>query len=110
MYCWYVRLFGVELSTYEIERKYIINKNSFIISAKRPPVEETASFLQSLIASHGPNYLVNTSFGFTDVLCNKLSNKINLHQQHIFLIYRKNCLVVKHVMHWVHWVVSNASQ
>lgn len=27
------------------------------ISAKRPPVEETASFLQSLIASHGPNYL-----------------------------------------------------
>lgn len=25
--------------------------------AKRPPVEETASFLQSLIASHGPNYL-----------------------------------------------------
>lgn len=27
------------------------------ISAKRPPVEETASFLQSLLASHGPNYL-----------------------------------------------------
>ncbi|XP_004524089.2 IDLSRF-like peptide [Ceratitis capitata] len=26
-------------------------------AAKRPPVEETASFLQSLIASHGPNYL-----------------------------------------------------
>ena len=26
-------------------------------SAKRPPVEETASFLQSLISSHGPNYL-----------------------------------------------------
>lgn len=26
-------------------------------SAKRPPVEETASFLQSLLASHGPNYL-----------------------------------------------------
>jgi len=26
-------------------------------SAKRPPVEETASFLQSLIQSHGPNYL-----------------------------------------------------
>lgn len=25
--------------------------------AKRPPVEETASFLQSLLASHGPNYL-----------------------------------------------------
>lgn len=28
-----------------------------IVTAKRPPVEETASFLQSLIASHGPNYL-----------------------------------------------------
>lgn len=25
--------------------------------AKRPPVEETASFLQSLLSSHGPNYL-----------------------------------------------------
>lgn len=28
-----------------------------VIPAKRPPVEETASFLQSLLASHGPNYL-----------------------------------------------------
>lgn len=27
------------------------------LTAKRPPVEETASFLQSLLASHGPNYL-----------------------------------------------------
>ncbi|XP_046671343.1 IDLSRF-like peptide [Homalodisca vitripennis] len=26
-------------------------------AAKRPPVEETSSFLQSLLASHGPNYL-----------------------------------------------------
>lgn len=26
-------------------------------AAKRPPVEETASFLKSLLASHGPNYL-----------------------------------------------------
>ncbi|KAJ8684178.1 hypothetical protein QAD02_019970, partial [Eretmocerus hayati] len=26
-------------------------------AAKRPPVEETASFLQALLASHGPNYL-----------------------------------------------------
>ncbi|KAJ4444216.1 hypothetical protein ANN_06007 [Periplaneta americana] len=26
-------------------------------ATKRPPVEETASFLQSLLASHGPNYL-----------------------------------------------------
>lgn len=29
----------------------------FLFVAKRPPVEETASFLQSLLASHGPNYL-----------------------------------------------------
>lgn len=28
-----------------------------LVLAKRPPVEETASFLQSLLASHGPNYL-----------------------------------------------------
>lgn len=28
-----------------------------MIAAKRPPVEETGSFLQSLLASHGPNYL-----------------------------------------------------
>lgn len=27
-------------------------------AAKRPPVEETAAFLNSLLASHGPNYLV----------------------------------------------------
>eukprot|EP00096_Caligus_rogercresseyi_P008822 TRINITY_DN2858_c0_g1_i1.p1 TRINITY_DN2858_c0_g1~~TRINITY_DN2858_c0_g1_i1.p1 ORF type:complete len:198 (-),score=16.53 TRINITY_DN2858_c0_g1_i1:369-962(-) len=26
-------------------------------AARRPPVEETASFLNSLLASHGPNYL-----------------------------------------------------
>ena len=26
-------------------------------SARRPPVEETTSFLNSLLASHGPNYL-----------------------------------------------------
>ncbi|GFQ65356.1 IDLSRF-like peptide [Trichonephila clavata] len=25
--------------------------------AKRPPVEETANFLQALLANHGPNYL-----------------------------------------------------
>lgn len=30
---------------------------SHVVTAKRPPVEETASFLQSLLASHGPNYL-----------------------------------------------------
>lgn len=28
-----------------------------IYLAKRPPVEETASFLQALLASHGPNFL-----------------------------------------------------
>lgn len=27
------------------------------ITAKRPPVEETANFLQTLLANHGPNYL-----------------------------------------------------
>jgi hypothetical protein len=27
------------------------------ILARRPPVEETTSFLNSLLASHGPNYL-----------------------------------------------------
>lgn len=26
-------------------------------SAKRPPVEETANFLQALLNSHGPNFL-----------------------------------------------------
>ena len=26
-------------------------------AARRPPVEETSSFLMSLLASHGPNYL-----------------------------------------------------
>ena len=26
-------------------------------AARRPPVEETSSFLKSLLASHGPNYL-----------------------------------------------------
>lgn len=46
--------------------KYNRNKTVYLIlvlielrgvAAKRPPVEETASFLQSLLASHGPNYL-----------------------------------------------------
>lgn len=37
--------------------KLLKNKLYFCLSAKRPPVEETASFLQSLLASHGPNYL-----------------------------------------------------
>ena len=27
------------------------------VAAKRPPVEETAQFLQTLLANHGPNYL-----------------------------------------------------
>ena len=28
-----------------------------LLPARRPPVEETSSFLKSLLASHGPNYL-----------------------------------------------------
>ncbi|KAF2360684.1 Low-density lipoprotein (LDL) receptor class A repeat [Trinorchestia longiramus] len=32
-------------------------KTTLCTAAKRPPVEETASFLNSLLASHGPNYL-----------------------------------------------------
>ncbi|KAF0310767.1 Prohormone-4 [Amphibalanus amphitrite] len=31
--------------------------NKLCTAARRPPVEETASFLKSLLASHGPNYL-----------------------------------------------------
>lgn len=31
--------------------------NLILLTAKRPPVEETANFLQSLLANHGPNYL-----------------------------------------------------
>jgi hypothetical protein len=34
-----------------------------LISARRPPVEETSSFLKSLLASHGPDYLEKL-FGF----------------------------------------------
>ena len=33
------------------------NNRSFLFIARRPPVEETTSFLNSLLASHGPNYL-----------------------------------------------------
>lgn len=35
----------------------VVFKQSVCSTAKRPPVEETSSFLQSLLASHGPNYL-----------------------------------------------------
>lgn len=35
---------------------YCFSKQS-VIKAKRPPVEETASFLQALITSHGPDFL-----------------------------------------------------
>ncbi|XP_054154433.1 IDLSRF-like peptide isoform X2 [Oppia nitens] len=31
--------------------------SSLCTAAKRPPVEETAQFLQTLLANHGPNYL-----------------------------------------------------
>lgn len=34
-----------------------ISKINLSLTAKRPPVEETSSFLESLLASHGPNYL-----------------------------------------------------
>lgn len=43
--------------------RVVVNENRYdenpklCTAAKRPPVEETASFLQSLLASHGPNYL-----------------------------------------------------
>lgn len=36
---------------------FLLIKFSCFYLAKRPPVEETSNFLQSLIASHGPNYL-----------------------------------------------------
>ena len=44
----------VEGNCVQIELKYVDDK---LFTAKRPPVEETSSFLQSLLASHGPNYL-----------------------------------------------------
>lgn len=40
-----------------MHRIITLNLPFLLFTAKRPPVEETASFLQSLIASHGPNYL-----------------------------------------------------
>lgn len=33
------------------------NRCLILLTAKRPPVEETANFLQSLVNNHGPNYL-----------------------------------------------------
>ena len=45
-------LYGHHLSAFEN------NKNgTLLFPARRPPVEETTSFLNSLLASHGPNYL-----------------------------------------------------
>ncbi|CAK1593660.1 unnamed protein product [Parnassius mnemosyne] len=41
----------------ELQALVTCMKEECEIKAKRPPVEETASFLQSLLASHGPNYL-----------------------------------------------------
>lgn len=32
-------------------------KYLYFYAAKRPPVEETANFLHTLIQNHGPNYL-----------------------------------------------------
>ncbi|GIY74334.1 prohormone-4 [Caerostris extrusa] len=34
-----------------------VNRMHVLFPAKRPPVEETANFLQALLANHGPNYL-----------------------------------------------------
>lgn len=44
---------------FENQTRLFINHTKIFVPslAKRPPVEETASFLQSLLASHGPNYL-----------------------------------------------------
>ncbi len=36
---------------------YVCNELLQKKKAKRPPVEETASFLQALISSHGPDFL-----------------------------------------------------
>lgn len=35
----------------------VLNRVLFFLLAKRPPVEETANFLQALLQNHGPNYL-----------------------------------------------------
>jgi hypothetical protein len=38
--------------------KKVSSKENYLkLLARRPPVEETTSFLNSLLASHGPNYL-----------------------------------------------------
>ncbi|KAH8326593.1 hypothetical protein KR067_010710 [Drosophila pandora] len=53
----------VQRVAYPLAHRILTTRNKtddpslLLIAAKRPPVEETASFLQSLIASHGPNYL-----------------------------------------------------
>ena len=38
-------------------KKVCFEKLFIFFLARRPPVEETTSFLNSLLASHGPNYL-----------------------------------------------------
>lgn len=57
MHGWYVICSASCCFIRFIECQKCINCCLKLVSAKRPPVEETASFLQSLLASHGPNYL-----------------------------------------------------
>lgn len=51
--CWFDFFFD------KLTRRFLADFFSlvFFFIAKRPPVEETANFLQSLLANHGPNYL-----------------------------------------------------
>ena len=39
------------------KKKFVLKNFLYFFLARRPPVEETTSFLNSLLASHGPNYL-----------------------------------------------------
>ena len=41
----------------DIQNLNLPNYVEIYFLARRPPVEETTSFLNSLLASHGPNYL-----------------------------------------------------
>ena len=40
-----------------MEGRGLTSINNNFVPARRPPVEETSSFLKSLLASHGPDYL-----------------------------------------------------
>ena len=49
--------FIVSLQHFGSKTRTELNFYMIFLSARRPPVEETTSFLNSLLASHGPNYL-----------------------------------------------------